>query len=76
MRMRGRNGQAVERPSGSFHQLDSVALDALAAVRVLQSLAQEMAVEDPRVARSALELILAVERFVSDVGSSHYPYEH
>ena len=76
MRTRGRNGHAVERPAGSFHQLDSVALDALAAVRVLQSLAQELAVEDPTVARSALELILAVEKFVSDVGSSHYFYEH
>jgi len=76
MRTRGRNAQVPPRPEGSFHQLDSLALDALAAVRVLQVFAQELAVEDPRVAKSALELILSVERFVADVGSGKYFYEH
>ncbi len=76
MRIRGRNAQEVARPEGSFHQLDSLALDALAAVRVLQAFAQELAVEDPRVAKSALDLILSVERFVADVGQGNYLYEH
>jgi hypothetical protein len=76
MRTRGRNAQAPPRTEGSFHQLDSLALDALGAVRVLQAFAQELAVGDPRVAKSALELILAVEAFVADVGSGNYFYEH
>lgn len=76
MRIWGRTAEASSRPEGSFHQLDSLALDALGAVRVLQVFAEELALEDPRIAKSALELILAVERFVADVGTSNYLYEH
>jgi hypothetical protein len=67
--------QAGARPEGSLHQLDAVAIDALAAVRVLQTFAEELAVKDPAVAKSALDLILAVERFVSDVTTGHYFYD-
>jgi hypothetical protein len=76
MRKRARNTQVTDRPGGSLHQLDSLALDALAAVRILETFAQELAVEDPRVQRSALELILAVERFVGDVSTGNYLYGH
>jgi hypothetical protein len=67
--------KAVQRPEGSLHQLDAVALDALGAVRVLQAFAEEISVKDPKVAKSALDLILAVERFVADVATGHYLYE-